>query len=310
MLTVLAWVGRRGAAVLAIGVFLGLAWADLASFTRPYIAAVLVVLMTASFMRLDWPTVRLSVQRPKLMAATVVWLMLATPLAAGLIAGALGAPSALRAAVALYAASPVLMAATALALLLGLDAALALVVVIASSILVPATAGPVVLALLGIELDISAGALSLRLAALIGGSLALGVLLRRWLGAARVTELAAPLDGVVVVALLAFAVAAMDGVQQALIDRPAQALTWLGTAFLTNFGLQLLGAAAFRSAGNTTGATIGLASGNRNMGTMIAAMGDSVDSDIFLYFALGQIPIYLAPALLKPLYRRAMSRGK
>src|ERR1044072_7482669 len=48
----------------------------------------------------------------------------------------------------------------------------------------------------------------------------------------------------------------------------------------------------------------GLAAGNRNMGLMLAAAGAAVGELTWLYFAIAQFPIYLMPAMLKPLARR------
>jgi BASS family bile acid:Na+ symporter len=49
---------------------------------------------------------------------------------------------------------------------------------------------------------------------------------------------------------------------------------------------------------------LGLAAGNRNMGLMLAAAGAAVPDLTWLYFAVAQFPIYLMPAMLKPLARR------
>ena len=50
----------------------------------------------------------------------------------------------------------------------------------------------------------------------------------------------------------------------------------------------------------------GLAAGSRNMGLMLAAAGSAVPELTWLYFAVAQFPIYLMPAMLKPLARRLL----
>ena len=55
---------------------------------------------------------------------------------------------------------------------------------------------------------------------------------------------------------------------------------------------------------NEAVAELGLAAGNRNMGLMLAAAGAAVPDLTWLYFAIAQFPIYLMPAMLKPLARR------
>jgi BASS family bile acid:Na+ symporter len=83
-------------------------------------------------------------------------------------------------------------------------------------------------------------------------------------------------------------------------------------AFATNFGLQGLAALLLvpleRLSGLTRAQTLAasLAAGNRNFALLIGAMGVPTQSDLFLFFTCVQFPIYMIPALLGPLYRRAM----
>jgi BASS family bile acid:Na+ symporter len=50
-------------------------------------------------------------------------------------------------------------------------------------------------------------------------------------------------------------------------------------------------------------------SGNRNMALYLAVLPASADPKIALFFALVQIPLFLSPFLLGPIYR-AMSRRR
>ena len=52
--------------------------------------------------------------------------------------------------------------------------------------------------------------------------------------------------------------------------------------------------------------TVGFLAGNRNMGLLLVVLPAGLHPDIALYFALAQFPIYILPALLKPLYGRLM----
>jgi BASS family bile acid:Na+ symporter len=49
---------------------------------------------------------------------------------------------------------------------------------------------------------------------------------------------------------------------------------------------------------------LGYATGQRNMGLLIAALGAATPDTTFLFFALAQFPIYLMPQIIKPLARR------
>lgn len=67
------------------------------------------------------------------------------------------------------------------------------------------------------------------------------------------------------------------------------------------------GAAVFAPLGRQSALTVGFSSGNRNMAMLLAVLPAGVDPDIPLYFALGQLPIYVLPAVLTPIYRRLLS---
>ena len=49
---------------------------------------------------------------------------------------------------------------------------------------------------------------------------------------------------------------------------------------------------------------LGYATGQRNMGLLIAALGTSTPDTTFLFFALAQFPVYIGPQIIKPLARR------
>ena len=70
--------------------------------------------------------------------------------------------------------------------------------------------------------------------------------------------------------------------------------------------MQLAGALAFVWIGPWRALTAGYASGNRNMGILLGALPASLAPDIVLYIAMLQLPIYVMPALLAPLYRRLL----
>ena len=109
------------------------------------------------------------------------------------------------------AAAPPLMASGALALMLGLDVALAVVVTTFATALMPLTVPPIALHLLGVGLDIALGELTLRLALVVGGCFVAAVVLRRLLPPGFAARHAEPLDGLAVLGLLLFSIAIMDG---------------------------------------------------------------------------------------------------
>jgi BASS family bile acid:Na+ symporter len=74
-----------------------------------------------------------------------------------------------------------------------------------------------------------------------------------------------------------------------------------------SFGLAIalagLTALVFARLGMAQALALAIAAGNRNMGLMLAA-ATAVPELTWLYFAVAQFPIYLMPAMLKPLARR------
>ena len=61
---------------------------------------------------------------------------------------------------------------------------------------------------------------------------------------------------------------------------------------------------AARRIGLDRGLVIGLLAGFRNLGLVMAAIGSTLPPLAWFFFALVQFPIYLLPALLKPLASR------
>jgi BASS family bile acid:Na+ symporter len=77
-------------------------------------------------------------------------------------------------------------------------------------------------------------------------------------------------------------------------------------AFVANPVLQVLGATAFAWLGRRAALTIGLMTGNCNMGLLLASLPASADFEIQMFFAVAQLPMFMLPALLAPLYRRLL----
>ena len=200
------------------------------------------------------------------------------------------------------------MASASLALIIGLDASLAVVLTFLATALLPFTLPPIALYLLGVDIDISIGELMLRLGLLIGGCFALAWLIRRYLPPGFADRHAEPLDGLAIVGLLIFAIAIMDGVTVLMRDRPDIVLTTAFAVFGLNLGMQALTTLAFAWRGLKTALSIGLCSGNRNLGILLAAIADRATVDLLILIALAQLPIYTLPMLQRWLYRRWLDK--
>lgn len=302
-----AFVGRHATKFMAGGVLAGFVFPPLATLARPLLVPALVVPLALALIRLDWAAIAAGRRRPWLIAALSVWILGACPLlvwAATTPALAVGLPAPLREALILMAASSPIVSSVAIALFVGLDAALAVVAVLVTTALVPFTLPPLAFALLGVELDIGVGEFMLRLAALVGGAFAAAWLVRRFTGPATLEARRELLDGFAVLNLVVFAVAIMDGVTAFAVARPGYAALAIVLAFAVNVALQAAGWLAFRRCGAVTALTAGLVSGNCNMGLVLVALAGRAPIEVTAFFALAQLPMYMLPAALERVYRR------
>jgi BASS family bile acid:Na+ symporter len=305
----LEFIGRHAAAFLAGGVLIGLAIPPLATAAHPLLAPALLVPLTIALLRLDWRHLGNYARRPMLVAVVTVWLLGVSPILAWAALHGIPLPPSLAQAIVLSAASsPVTMCAT-ISLIVGLDAALAVVVILVTTAIVPLTLPVLSLLLLGVQVDIGLGTFMARLSWLVGIPFAAALVTRRMVSAERLVRAARPLDAIAVISLVIFAIAIMDGITAAALDRPGAVIGTLAAAFAANLALQVAGTLAFWRLGARRALTIGLMTGNLNMGIILVALADKANFDTVMFFALGQLPMYMLPAVLAPLYRNAM-RGE
>jgi len=311
-LRALGWIGQRGAAAVAISVVLGMLLPGLSAFARPFLSEAVFVLLVLAFLRVDSQAVANRFKKPVLLVAASLWMLLAVPLL-GLLAFRLTGLDALGPEVMLAlfiaTAAPAVMSAPAFIYLMGLDGALSLTVLVVTIVLTPLTAPLIGVLMLDGALPLDGVRLGLQLFGLLAGSYILALGLRTLAGKDRITGYRSQIDGVNVLMLFVFAVAAMDGVAASFAARP---LFTTGLAALT-FALALtqiaMSLAVFAAAGRADAFVIGHAAGARNMGLMVAALGGTLPDFTWLWFALGQLPIYMLPLLLKPVARRYSGHG-
>jgi BASS family bile acid:Na+ symporter len=304
------FLGAHATRVLFVGIFLGLAAPPLAALVRPALTPSVLIMMSALFLRIDWSKMAEYARRPVLATLLTAWLIVGAPIMMWLVLEPVNPPDSLGTALVLMAAAPPILTSAAIAVLLGLDGALAIVTGLAATLLVPFTLPPLALLLLGLELQIGTVAFSLRLAAIVLPAFAAAALVRKFAGTRRVSGYAKQIDGIVVVAMLVFAIGVMDGVTDTLIARPGVVVLWTLAAFIANPCLQLLGILAFSWLGRKGALTVGLLSGNCNMGLLLATMPAKSEFDVLLFFAVGQFPIFMLPAILLPIYRRFLAQAR
>ena len=302
----LSLAGRHGTLVAAASVFVGLAIPGLAAACKPYLGEAIVVMLTLAFLRVDPNELFHHFTRPGLVALATLWAMLLVPTVLGLGFLAFGLDQSMPGLyfmLVLQMSAPGLMSSPALAALLGLDVALTLATLIVSTAITPLTASLFTHVFLGTALASPFG-FGLRLFLIIAGCALAAAIIRHVAGPTFIAAQRERIDGLSVIAMFMFAVAAMDGVADHFRSNPLLVIELTALAFALALGLIAVTALVFLRAGRARAFAIGLIAGNRNIGLMLAASGFAVPDVAWLYFALAQFPIYLLPHLLKPLVRR------
>jgi hypothetical protein len=282
----LSWSARHGSMLLALGIFGGVLEPALAHAMVWFITPNVVALVTLVLLRVDIPQAFGHLRRPGKLAVIVVFQMLISPvIAAGLVAlTPLDAPTS--AAVVIFATGAAATSGAAFARLVGLDPELTLLATLA-----------------GIDLHLSVPAFMGRLALVVGLPLIGSLLLRRLIGLQRLVPMGPALDGAVVWLVVLYGFAVMDGMRDRMVSDPSWVLMATIAAFATDFGLNLLTTLTFLRLGFREAASVGLMAGNRNMALYLAVLPAGADRRIALFFALVQIPLFMSPFLLGPLYR-------
>ena len=310
----LALAGRHGTLVAAASIFIGLSVPPLSKAFKPYLGEAIIVMLTLAFLRVNPKELWAHWTRPGLIAAATVWVMLVVPLMLGAVFILFGmdhlAPG-LYFMLVLQISAPGLTSSPALAAVLGFDVALTLASLIVSTAITPLAASLFTYIYLGTALA-SPVAFGLRLLAIIAGCALGAAVIRRISGDAFIEAQRERIDGLSMIAMSTFAIAAMDGVVDHFRADPMLVVGLTALALALAFALALamiaLTALVFLRAGPARAFAIGLIAGNRNIGLMLAATGFVVPDLAWLYFALMQFPIYLLPHLLKPLARRVSAK--
>lgn len=300
----LDFLGRHATVLMASSVFVALIVPGLARLLNPLLTVSIWGLLFLAMVRLDWRAVKENLRRGRLGAVALIWILLASPLLMWVFVSNTNLAPGIAAAMLMMAASAPLNSTPALVMMMGLNGALALVVMVAATFLLPVTMPIIALEFLGIQLDMSALEMAGRLAVMLGSAFVASMLCRRLIGVERITDWKNRADGLVVILMAIFAIAIMDGVTDLLIEDPVRILLITLLSFAANALLQLIGFVLFYKCGWRDALTLGFVGANRNMGIILAVLPAGIDPDIVLYFALAQFPMYVYPAVLKPLVQK------
>ncbi len=300
----LSLIGRHGTWVLPIGFVVGLLFPALTEIARPLAEPLVLILFAISVYRVDPTEIRARIRGLGFVGLGVAWVLLAVPALVYGIGRLIGLPENLLVVLVAWSACPPLVTVPGLALLLGLDAAAAMLIMIGATLLFPITL-PVILSLFagGAFGDGSALEVAGRLLLMVAGCCVAGQGLRALVGARRARETALAVDGILVVLLSLFAVTIMGGLHRSMETDPGSIPLFLVTACCASAGLQAITAGALFFLPRTFAGAAALASGNRNFALLLPVVGAGAVDDMWLYLGVVQFPIYILPMLSKPLYR-------
>jgi hypothetical protein len=311
-LTVLSWLGRQGTRAVAALVVIGIALPSIGIILKPYVTEAVFVLLCIAFVRVDIAAVKTYLRRPAVVLAATVWTSAAIPFLFGLGCRTFGllqkAPELFLGLMLQAVASP-MMAAPALAALMGLDATLVLITLVTSTALVPITAPIFAVVFARSTLAISPLILGAKLFAILAGAALVGFGLRRLFGLVAIERHKDRIDGFNVIVLFVFVAAVMESVGVRVLTAPMITIAIAALAFAVFFAVLFMTILMFLSAGRERALALGFMTSQRNMGLMLAATGGALPDLTWLYFALSQFPIYLSPHLLGPLARRILAKA-
>jgi hypothetical protein len=306
----LAWLGRQGTRALAASVFFGLAVPPLAAYVKPYLGETVFVLLLFSYLRTDPAAFRRYLKAPGLTVVASLWVMVAVPLLFGTAYALLGIREAiptLYTIMILQIAITPITSSAAFAALMGLDVAFALATLIVSNAMSPLTTVAFSYLFLGSSL-FSPVELGIKLFFFFATSGAIAYAIRRIAGQAWIERQKEPIDGLNVIAVFIFAIAAMDGVPRHVMADPLFAVELFVLIIVLSCALIGVSALVFWRSGLDRGLVIGLLAAFRNIGLVMATLGSSLPDLAWFYFAMVQFPIFLLPAVLQPLARRFMKK--
>jgi len=309
----LSWLGRQGTRAVAALVVIGIAVPAIGALLKPFVAEAIFVLLCVAFLRVDLAAFRGCLARPVIVLAATAWTTAVLPALFGagyLVFGLRDHSPDLFLALILQAVASPMMAAPALAALMGLDSTLVLVTLVTSTAVIPFSAPAFTYAFIGDGLTLSPLALGLRLLAILTGSALVGTIVRRMAGSAAIERQTDRINGVNILVLFVFVAAVMEGVAARFLAAPLITVGLAALAFVVYFAVLGLTSLLFVRAGRERAFVLGLMASQRNMGLMLAATGGALPDLTWLYFALSQFPIYLSPQLLRPLARRLVARSQ
>ncbi|MCK0103661.1 hypothetical protein [Pseudohalocynthiibacter sp. F2068] len=298
---VLVWTGERARWVLLAGCFLAFLLPFLSSAMRPFLPALIALVLGLSVARLDlaafWRGI-FSARRIGLLIGLTLLLMPVTALLLYWTIPLLGLPDGFTKSALLFALAPPISSAAGLCFILGYDPRRALELTLVATLLTPLI-GPAMLVFLmpgvpGLEVF----PLMAKLSLMIALGLAIGLSIRAAIGGDRIAGLKTEFDGLSAIGMVLFVIPLFEGVGPEILARPMLAFGVAVFVLVLNFGSNycVKTIAHITSSPEVAGA-LGLMWGNRTVALYLAAL--PFDPLFSLFVALYQFPMYATPLVFR-----------
>ena len=311
--TTLTWLGRQGTRAIGVSIVIGITFPWIGQWCRPFVSAAVFILLCTAFMQVDGAAARGFLRRPSLVIWATVWTSLIVPAIFGVCLRFLGldiSDPELFIALMLQAVASPIMSAPALAMIMGLESTIVLMILIFSTALVPLTAPLFTLVFIGPALSITSLELASRLFFILGGAAVTGICIGKVVGTSALERNSEAINGFNIIVLFFFVAAVMESVGVRILADPGTTIRFMVLAFAVFFTVMALTSTVFLFAGRKRALSIGLMVSQRNMALMLAATGSTLPDLAWLYFAFAQFPIFLSPQLLTPLIRRLLKHDR
>ena len=301
------FLARHGRWVLPAGLVVGTGFPALAQAMAPLIVPLLGALLFLAALRVGPAAMPRGRMVPAALGLAAV-MQVVPPLVAVGVLGALGLLDTLLAVgvVLVLAASPI-TGAPGLAILSGADPAPALRQMVLGTAILPLTVLPVFALLPVFDAPSEVMLATLRLLGVVAVAGLGGLALRRavpWLG----TVQAVPaIDGLTALGMGVLVVALTSALGPALLSGTWELWGVLALVVALNFGAQLV---ALAIAGRGPQApSFAIVAGNRNLALFLTALPPETAQALLLFVGCYQVPMFLTPLLLAPVYRRIAQGG-
>ena len=295
----------HGQWVLVAGLVAGLALPGLAHVLRPWLPALVALLVFLSLLRLKPGALAMALRTLPQTAAIAAVLQLALPLGvwAGAQALGLGAhPASL--ALVLMCAAPSIMGSPNISMMLGAPPDYALRLMVVGTALLPLTVLPVFAIMPAVQGTAAVSQAAVRLVALIGLSTLAAMAVQRAALRHGHPKTHQRLEGVSALALAVFVIGLMPQVSALALQDPATLVFWLMVAFGANMGGQILAWYLLRGRlPHAQAVPLALITGNRNIALFLVSLPAETTAPIMGFIGCYQLPMYLTPLLMARLYR-------